>query len=113
MSSLVVAHVDNCMQQKYFTWLLLTHLQSSVWVQISVSEREQRLQHHLLGQRAVCVSRACRTVEGEHEASSDHQPLGEDPRGLVQRFSNATDVIVQQPAVELMGRRVEFRGREC
>lgn len=113
MSSLVVVHVDNCMQQKYFTWLLLTHLQSSVWVQISVSEREQRLQHHLLGQRAVCVSRACRTVEGEQEASSDHQPLGEDPRGLVQRFSDAADVIVQQPAVELMGRRVEFRGREC
>lgn len=102
-SALVDAHVNVCMQQKQFTSLFLTHLQLSVWVQISVSECEQRLQHHLLGQRAVCVSRACWTVEGEQEASSDHQPLGEDPRGLVQGFTDAADVIVQQPAVELKG----------
>lgn len=70
-------------------------------MKISVCEGEQRLQYHLLGQGAIGVSCGRRAVEGEQQTSSDHQPVGEDVRGLVEGLGNAADVVVQQPAVEL------------
>lgn len=101
-------------QQSLFVILLLrTHLQLSVWVQISISERQQRLQYYFLRQGAVCVSRAGRAVQGEQEAASDHQPFWEDVRCLVERLGNAANIIVQQPAVELTDRRVELKGTRC
>lgn len=93
------------LQSVFVAPLLLTHLQLSVWVQISISKRQQRLQYHLLGEGTVRISRAWRTVEGEQEAASDHQPLWEDLGGLVERFGDAADVIVQQSAVELRERK--------
>ncbi len=79
-------------------------------MQISISECQQRLQYHLLRQRAVCVSSTRRAVEGEQQASANHQALWEDVGGLVERLTNAADVIVQKSAVELRGRGAESRG---
>ena len=56
-----------------------------------------------MGQGAVCVSSTGWTIKGEQEAAADYQPLWVDARRLVERFTNTTDIIVQQPTVELRG----------
>lgn len=89
----------NC--RTFSRYLLLAHLQFSVRVRLSVSERQERLQYHLLGQGAVHLSCAGRAVEGEQQASSHHQSLGEDVGALVERLADAADIVVQEPAVEL------------
>lgn len=46
-------------------------------------------------------------IEGEQEAAADHQPVWEDARDLVERFTNTTEIIVEQPVVELRVRRLD------
>lgn len=91
--------------------LLLTNLQFCVRVQLSLSERKQWLQYNPLSQGAVRISRTCRLVKREQQATSDHQSLWKDVRPLIERFTNTTGIVIQQPAVKLGSRRVEIRGR--
>lgn len=77
------------------------HLQSTAWVQLSISECQQGLEHDLLGEGPVTVSCSGRMVKGKQEAAADYKPLWEDVRGLIERLTNAAGVIVQQPAVQL------------
>lgn len=52
------------------------------------------------------VGGAGRGVQGEQQAAAYNQTLWEDVGSLVEGFSHAADVVVQQPAVELLlGRR--------
>lgn len=53
------------------------------------------------------VGSSLRGIEGEEEAAADHQPVWEDARDLVERFTNTTEIIVEQPAVELRVRRLD------
>lgn len=91
--------------------VLLTNLQFCVRVQLSISERKQWLQYNPLSQGAVRIGRTGGPVKGEQQATSDHQSLWKDVRPLIERFTNTTGIVVQQPAVKLGSRRVEIRGR--
>lgn len=53
------------------------------------------------------VGSSLRGIEGEQEAAADHQPVWEDARDLVESFTNTTEIIVEQPAVELRVRRLD------
>lgn len=91
--------------------LLLTDLQFCVGVQLSISERKQWLHHNPLSQGAVRVSRTGRPVNGEQQATADHQSLWKDVRPLIERFTNTTGIVIQQAAVKLGSRRGEVRGK--
>lgn len=91
-------------------FIILPHLVLSVRAQIPINERQQWLQYLLLCQGAVHVCSGGRMFEGEQEAAADRQPLWEDVGSLVERFANATDVVVQQAAVELRGRKLNVSG---
>lgn len=93
--------VDKSEGQEVQELISFTHLQLCIWLQISICECKQWLQYHLLGQGAISI--CCRgwVVKEEQQSSSDHQSFWEDIRSLVEGLSNATDIIIQQPAVEL------------
>lgn len=93
-----------------FFWLHTPHLKFSLWLKLSIGERQQRLQHHLLSDQTVHVGSVGRPLQGKQQTPSHHQALREDTGALVERLADAARVIVQQAPVKLGGGRDQCNG---